>query len=175
LAVLCAVAAIVMALMTILPEDNDGLPVQSLPSPPKKTCKTSHQGQVDYQNERKAKDTYAQALAQAMTLVATERGKEKENTCPTLSIIKQVKGEFHAHGFEVSLTKPTVNCYVQSNMIGSAPFTRGYDGTIPNAVFKLLVLTVEPLIQIKKVNLTASTTSWMAMSRVFQIKIWRCC
>ena len=61
------------ALTTILPE------MLSLPSPPKKTCKTSHQCQVDRQNEQKAKETYAQAFARATMLIATERGEEKEN------------------------------------------------------------------------------------------------
>jgi hypothetical protein len=97
------------ALATILPEDNDGSPVLSLPSPPKKTRKMSHQRQVNRQNKWKAKEAYAQALTQATTLIAAERGKEKENTSPTLMIIEQVKGQFRAHGFEVSLTKPTVN------------------------------------------------------------------
>ncbi len=69
-AVLSAAAAMVAlsttvmttALATISPEDNDGLPVLSLPSPPKKTRKTSHQRQVGHQNEWKAKEAYVQAL-----------------------------------------------------------------------------------------------------------------
>ena len=80
-----------------------------LPPPLKKTRKTSHQRQIYRQNERKAKEAYAQALAQATTLIATERGKEKENVCPTQSIITKVEGEFCARGFEVSLSKATVN------------------------------------------------------------------
>jgi hypothetical protein len=52
-----------MVLATILMEDNDGLPVLSLPSPPKKMRKTSHQYQVVHQNKRKAKEAYTQALA----------------------------------------------------------------------------------------------------------------
>ncbi len=87
---------------TILPENNDGFPVLSLPSLPEKMRKTSHQHQVGHQNEQKAKEAYAQALAQATMLIATERGKEKENTCPMLPIIKQVEGEFRMHGFECS-------------------------------------------------------------------------
>ena len=93
-----------------------------LPSPLKKTRKTSHQRQIDRQNERKAKEAYAQALARATTLIATERGKEKENACPTQSIITKVEGEFRACDFEVSLLKATVD------MIGSAPLVRGYEG-----------------------------------------------
>jgi hypothetical protein len=93
-AVLSAVAAMVAlsttvttrALATILPEDNDGSPVLSLLSPPKKTRYMSHQRQVNRQNKQKAKEAYAQALASAMMLIAAERGKEKENTCPPLSI-----------------------------------------------------------------------------------------
>ncbi len=76
-----------------------------LPSPLKKTCKTSHQRQIDRQNERNANEADAQALAQATTLIATERGKEKENACPTQSIITKVEGEFRARGFEVSNVK----------------------------------------------------------------------
>jgi hypothetical protein len=49
-----------------------------LPSPLKKTRKTSHQRKIDRQNKRKAKEAYAQALARATTLIAAERGKEKE-------------------------------------------------------------------------------------------------
>ena len=52
-----------------------------------------------------------------MPLTAAERGEEKENACPTLSIIAKVEGEFHARGYEVSLSKATVNCYVQNDMI----------------------------------------------------------
>jgi hypothetical protein len=140
------------ALRTILPEDNDGSPVLSLPSLPKKMRKASHQHQVDCQNKQKAKEAFVEALAQATMLVAAERGKEKEDSRLTLSIIKQVKGEFRAHSFEVSLIKPTVNHYVWSNMIGSAPLARGYERIIPKAVFKLLVLTVKLIIQMKQVN-----------------------
>jgi hypothetical protein len=123
-----------------------------LRSPLKKTRKTSHQHQIDRQNERKTKDAYAQALARATTLVATERGKEKKNACPTQSILTKVGGEFRAHGFVVSLSKATVNCYVWNGMVGSAPLARGYKGIIPKAAFKLLVLTVELHIQIKQLN-----------------------
>jgi hypothetical protein len=55
----------------------------------------------------------------------------------------KVEGEFRARGFEVSLSKTTVNRYVRNDMIGSAPLTRGYKGIIPKAAFKLLVLAVE--------------------------------
>jgi hypothetical protein len=37
-------------------------------------------------------------------------------------------------------------------MIGSAPLARGYEGIIPKAAFKLLVLAVESYIQIKQLN-----------------------
>ena len=82
-------------------------------------------------------------MAQATILIATERGKEKENACPMQSIIAKVEGEFRACGFEVSLSKATVNHYVWNDMIGSVPLARGYDGIIPKAAFKLLVLAVE--------------------------------
>ncbi len=59
------------ALTSISPEEcNDGTP--SLPSPLKKTRKTSHQRQIDCQNVRKGKNAYALALSRATTLVAAE-------------------------------------------------------------------------------------------------------
>jgi hypothetical protein len=58
-------------------------------------------------------------------LIDDERGKEKENACPMLPIITKVEGEFCARGFEVSLSKATVNRYVRNDMIGSAPLARG--------------------------------------------------
>ena len=36
--------------------------------------------------------------------------------------------------------------------VGSAPLARGYEGIIPKAIFKLLVLAVESFIKIKQVN-----------------------
>jgi len=123
-----------------------------LPSPLKKTRKTSHQRHIYRQNERQAKEAYAQALARATMLIAAERGKEKENACPMQSIITKVEGEFRACGFEVSLSKATVNHYVWNDMIGSAPIVRGYEGIIPKAAIKLLVLTFESYIQIKQLN-----------------------
>jgi len=141
------------ALVSISPEEsNDGTPVLSLPSPLKKMRRTSHQRQIDRQNERKGKDAYALALSRATTLIATEREQEKENTCPTVTVIAQVEGEFKAHGFAVNLTKSTVNRYVWRDMVGTAPLTGGYEGIIPKAVFKLLVLAVESFIQIRQVN-----------------------
>ena len=123
-----------------------------LPFPPKKTRKTSHQHQIDCQNKQKAKEAYAQALAQATMLIATERGEKKENACPTQSIITKVEGGFRAPGFEVLLSKATVNRYIWNDMIRSASLARGYEGIIPKAAFKLHVLTIESYIQIKQLN-----------------------
>jgi hypothetical protein len=134
------------ALVSISQEESND------PSPLKKTRKTSHQRQIDRQNERKGKDAYALALSRATTLVAAEREQEKENALPTATVIAQVEGEFKACGFAVKLTKSTVNRYVWRDMVGTAPLTRGYEGIIPKAVFKLLVLAVESFIQIKQVN-----------------------
>ena len=67
--------------------------------------KTSHQHQIDRQNERKGKDAYALTLSRATTLVANEREQEKENTRLTATVITHVKGEFKARGFAVKLTK----------------------------------------------------------------------
>ncbi len=52
----------------------------------------------------------------------------------------------------MKLAKSTVNCYIQNDMVGTAPLARGYEGIIPKAVFKLLVLVIESFIQIKQVN-----------------------
>ena len=123
-----------------------------LPSPLKKMRKTSHQRQIDHQNKRKAKEAYAQALARATMLIDAERGKEKENACLMLSIIMKVEGEFRARGFEVSLSKATVNRYVRNDMLGSEPLARGYEEIIPKAAFKLLVLAIELFMQIKQLN-----------------------
>ena len=41
--------------------------------------------------------------------VAEERGKEKENQRTTAQVIEQVEGEFRAHGFDVTLSKATIN------------------------------------------------------------------
>ena len=123
-----------------------------LPSPPRKTNRTSHQHQVDHQNEWKSKEVYVQALAQATTLVATKRMQAKENCHPTSSVVKQVKHKFKACGFVVLLSRETVNCYVRNDLTGSAPLSRDYEGVVPRVVFKLLVLAVESFIQTKQLN-----------------------
>jgi hypothetical protein len=135
-----------LALVSISQEESND------PSPLKKLRKSSHQRQIDPQNERKGKDAYALALSWATMLIAAEREQEKENTRPTATVITQVEGEFKARGFAVKLTKSTVNRYIRRDMVGTAPLTRGYEGIIPKAVFKLLVLAVESFIQIKQVN-----------------------
>jgi hypothetical protein len=61
-------------------------------SPLKKMRKTCHHHQIDRQNKQKAKVAYAQALAQATTLIATERGKKKEKAPLTQSIITRLRG-----------------------------------------------------------------------------------
>ena len=50
------------------------------------------------------------------------------------------------------MAKSTVNRYIQNDMVGSAPLARGYEGIIPKAIFKLLVLAIKSFIQIKQVN-----------------------
>jgi hypothetical protein len=124
----------------------------AFPLPPKKTQKTSHQEQITRQNERKQKAVHVQAHARATTLVAEERAKEKENRCTTAEVIVQVKGEFRARGFPVTMSKPTINRYVALNMIGTFPLARGYEGAMPHAAFELLVIAAESFIKIKGVN-----------------------
>ena len=118
----------VPAAVSVLPAAG----VATLPSPPRKTRKTSHQEQIARQNERKQKAVHAQAHARATTLVAEERAKEKENRRTTAEVIAQVEGKFRAGGFPVT--------YVALNMIG------------PHAAFELLVIAAESFIQIKGVN-----------------------
>jgi hypothetical protein len=126
--------------------------VAALPSPPRKTRKTSHQEQIARQNERKHRVVHAQAHARATILVAEERAKEKENRRTTTEVIAQVEGEFRARGYGVILSKPTINRYVRLNMIGTFPLARGYEGAMPHAAFELFVLAAESFIQIKGVN-----------------------
>jgi hypothetical protein len=138
----------VPAAVSVLPAAG----VAALPSPPRKTRKTSHQEQIARQNDRKQKAVHAQAHARATTLVAEERAKEKENRHTTAEVIAQVEGEFRARGFPVTMSKPTINRYVALNMIGTFPLARGYEGAMPHVVFELLVIAAESFIQIKGVN-----------------------
>ena len=69
-----------------------------------------------------------------------------------MQVIEQVKGEFRALGFGVTLSKVTINRYVRINMIGTFPLLRGYEGYIPPHVFKFLVLAAESFMQINQVN-----------------------
>jgi hypothetical protein len=93
-----------------------------IPSPLRKTQKTSHQKQLQNQNNKKKQSIHNQAHARATTLVVVEREKEeKENHHTTNMVITQVEGEFKARGFEVHLTKATINCHVANGMIGMKP------------------------------------------------------
>ena len=107
-----------------------------------------------------------------MALIAAERGTEKENACPMLLIITKVKGEFRAHGFEVSLSKATVNRYIRNDMIGSAPLVRGCKGIIPEAAFKLqlLFLAVESFMQINQLNCDVVVNKMCGITSIDRIK-----
>ena len=72
-----------------------------------------------------------QALARATIIIAAERGKEKENACPMLSINTKVKGGFRARGYEVSLSKATVNRYAWNDMIGRRHLREGTRESFP--------------------------------------------
>ena len=52
----------------------------------------------------------------------------------------------------MSLSSETVNHYIRKDMASTAPLSRGYEGIVPKAVFKMLVLAVESCIQIKQIN-----------------------
>ena len=123
-----------------------------LPSPERNVRKTSDQKQISKQNERKRKAVYAQAHARATTLVAEERALLKENRQSTVQVIAQVEREFRARGHGVTLSKNTINRYVQLGMVGTFPLSRGYEGTMPRHAFDLLVLAAESYIQISNVN-----------------------
>jgi hypothetical protein len=86
----------------------------------------------------------------AMILVAAAR--EKKNHGPMRSILKQVERKFAVQGHPVSLNTKTVNRYVQNDMVGCTPLSRGYKDIIPKAAFDLLVLAIESFIQIKQLN-----------------------
>ena len=166
----------VPAVVSVLPAAG----VAALPSPPRKTRKTSHQEQIARQNERKHKTVHAQAHARATTLVVEERTKEKENCRTTAEVvIVQVEGEFRARGFPVTMSKPTINRYVVLNMISTFPLAGGYDGAMPHAAFELLVIAAESFIKIKGVNkdriecntlmiMFNELCSWLVMSASFR-------
>ena len=67
-------------------------------------------------------------------------------------MIAQVEGEFRARGYGVTLSKNTINRYVQLGMVGTFLLARGYEGTMPRHAFDVLVLAVESYIQINQVN-----------------------
>ena len=67
-------------------------------------------------------------------------------------MIAQVKGEFRVRGYGVTLSKNTINRYVQLGMVGTFPLARGYEGTMPRHAFNLHGLVVVSYIQINNVN-----------------------
>jgi hypothetical protein len=69
-----------------------------------------------------------------------------------VQVIKQVKGEFRACGFGITLSKNMINWYVALGMVGTFPLARGYEDTMPLHVFNLLMLMVESYILINNVN-----------------------
>ncbi len=82
-----------------------------------------------------------------------EREKEEKENCHTTNmVIAQVEGEVKVRGFEVHLTKATINHHVANSMIGMKPTPQGIVGLIPAHAFDLLVLVVESFIQINQVN-----------------------
>ncbi len=146
---------VALAAITPVPAAGSILPaavVAALPSPPRKTQKTSHQEQIARQNERKRRAIQGQAHARATTLIAEERTKEKKNRRTTAEVIEQVEWEFRARSFPVTLSKPTINQYITLNMIGTFPLARRNEGAMPHAAFELLMLAAESFIKLKQVN-----------------------
>jgi hypothetical protein len=121
--------------------------------------KTLHQEQIGKQNERKRKAVHAQAHARATTLIAEERMKPKKNHQTTAQVIAQVEVEFRARGYDVTLSKNTINRYVALGMLGMFPLVRGYKGMMPKHAFELLVLAVESFVQISNVKSIDATRS----------------
>ncbi len=64
-------------------------------------------------NVRKLKAIHNQAHVCITTIVAEERVKKKENHHMIMEVILQVEGEFKAHGFEVILSKLTINQFMR--------------------------------------------------------------
>ena len=133
-----------------------GIDASILPSPERKVLKTSHQEQIGKLNERKRKAVHTQAHTRATTLIAKERTKLMENRRTTTQVIAQLKGEFRARGYGVTLSKNTINRYVALGMLGTFPLVRGYKGMMPKHAFELLVLVVESFVQISNVNSIAA-------------------
>jgi len=129
-----------------------GINAGILPSPERKVRKMSHHEQISKQNEMKCKAAHAQAHARPTSLVAEERALSKEDRRLTAQVIAQVEGEFRAWGHGATLSKNSINRYVQLGMVGTFPLARGYEGTMPRHAFDLLVLAVESYIQISNVN-----------------------
>jgi len=133
-----------------------GIDASILPSPERKVLKTSHQEQIGKLNKRKRKAVHAQAHTRATTLIAKVRTKPMENRRMTAQVIAQVKGEFRARGYGVTLSKNTINRYVALDMLGTFPLVHGYKGMMPKHAFELLVLGVESFVQISNVNSIAA-------------------
>jgi len=123
-------------------------------SPLKKVRKTSHRVQIERQNQKKIKDIQGRAHRRATYLVAIERMKEVGNRLTTIQVIDLVVAEFKKSNptYTVSLSKSTINRYIQLGMQGEFPLMRGREGIVPKADFHLLVHAVESFIQINQVN-----------------------
>ncbi len=108
-----------------------------LPSPPRKTRKTSHQQQIDRQNVRKQKAIHN--LAHTTSLVAEARAND--NNAGDCTGGGRVQGAW------------VQSCPVKTDMIGTKPLSRGYKGLLLRRAFNLLVLDVELFLQINQVNI----------------------
>ncbi len=142
-----------------------------LPSPPRKTHKTSNQQQIHHQHVRKQKAVHDLTHDRATSLFAKARvNADKENhPWTTTQAIAQVEGEFKAHGFKVVLSKLTINRYIHDNMIGTKPLSWGYEGLLLRHMFDLLVLTVELFLYISQVNSVV-----IERNQIVQL-IYECC
>ncbi len=137
-----------VTLATITPDaplaavgNNDLLAGILFLSPMRKMQNKSHQEQIKKQNDRKLHSIHNQAHACATTVVAIEREKGEKEYCRTTNM-----------GYEVHLTKATINRHVPNGRIGTKPPPKGIEGSMLEHAFNLLVLPVESLIQINQVN-----------------------
>jgi hypothetical protein len=124
----------------------------ALPSPEKKTRRTSHQVQVERENKKKRASVHDLATSRATTLLSEERKKPKSEQRSARMICDQVEKEFQARKTKVTLSANTINRYVRVGDIGVGAKRRGYEGRLSKEAFQCLVLAFESFIQINQVN-----------------------
>jgi hypothetical protein len=126
----------------------------ALPSPEKKTRRTSHQVQVERENKKKRASVNDLATSRATTLLSEERKKPKSEQRSAKMICDHVENKFKARKTKITLSTNTINRYVREGDIGVGAKRRGYEGILSKEAFHYLVLAFESYIQINQVNTT---------------------